>query len=154
MADRVESRRVLVPATFGLGALTFHDLGFPPGVVREVAIVVPHGVNASIGVGLGYGGAVVIPNTSGELIYTDGETVTWPTDGLPVGVQWQLVLDPQAYSDHFIGVRMAVDEIPAPPATPGLPTDVTPVLLVPPAAETAAPADLGAPADLPTDLEA
>lgn len=111
MVDRVESRRLLIPATFGLGNLTFTPLNFRPGIVRSVAIVVPPGVRAAIGVGLGYSGVVVIPNTDGELIYTDGEVVTWPVDGLPVGVQWQLVTDPQASTDHFITVRMAVDEI-------------------------------------------
>lgn len=154
MADRIEARRILVAPTYGLGNPIFVDLGFPPGVVREVALVVPRGVRGSIGVGLGYGGEVVIPNTGGELIYTDGETIVWPTDGLPVGVQWQLALDPQGYASHFIGVRLAVDELPAPTASPGLPTDVTPVPLALPSADEVSPTDLP-PDDLPPiDLEA
>ena len=150
MVDRIESRRILVPATFGAGTLTFTPLGFPQGVVRSVAIVVPHGVRGAVGVGLGYGQSVIIPNTAGELIYTDGEVVEWPVDGLPVGVQWALVTDPQGWADHIITVRMGVDEIPAPSGPSALPVDVTPVPLAPPDTTDTAPADV-LPADLPPE---
>lgn len=148
MVDRIESRRVLVPATFAAGTITFTDLDFPPGIVRVVSIIVPRGVRNVVGVGLGYGGSIVIPNTNGELIYTDDEILTWPVDGLPVGVQWQLVTDPQAWFDHFITVRMAVDEI-APRADEApLVTPVEPVTLAP-----AAPADVAVPVEIPDTLD-
>lgn len=150
MVDRIESRRVLVPATFGAGSLTFTDLDFPPGIVRSVAIVVPRGVQASIGVGLGYGGSVVIPNTSGELVYTDGEILECPVDGLPVGVQWQLVTDPQAATDHLITVRMAVDEIAERPGQSQAPSPAEQVMALAPAEPLAVPDDT-TPADLPAD---
>jgi hypothetical protein len=96
-----------------------------------VSIIVPKGVRGTIGVGIGYGGQVVIPNTSAELIYTDDEVLTWPVDGLPVGVQWQLATDPQAWFDHMITVRMSVDEIPPRIATGVLPEPVEPAALAP-----------------------
>lgn len=132
MVDRIESRRINVTATYGAGSLTLYPLNFIPGVVRSVDIIVPKGVRGSVGVGLAYAGVPVIPNTSGELIYTDGEILSWPVDGLPIGVQWQLLVDPQGYADHMITVRMGVDEIGAPAQAPAIAQEVVPLALAAP----------------------
>lgn len=117
MAERVESFSVSVPAGTLSTAPQLTSIGFAPGEIERVEIMVPSGHAGLTGFQLALGAQPIIPFTAGAFIVADGETLNWPLEGYPNSGAWQcraFNTDVYAHSFHF---RFLLREIRLAPAS-------------------------------------
>lgn len=111
MADRVELFDFTIAAGVARAAPVEVALGFDPGEVEEIELVIPDGHAGLTGIQLALAHQPIIPKTRGSFIRGNDEVIRWPMHNLPNSGAWSAFgFNTDSY-DHGFTVRFLVNEI-------------------------------------------
>lgn len=113
MAQRIEEFQFLVHAGATVAVPDLFPFDFPVGVVSQVDVYFPYGMQSLVGFQMFYGDKQVIPETPGGYAVGNGRTQTYVMTDFPSGQSWIGSAYNGDILDHTLSVYFFVDEITA-----------------------------------------
>lgn len=111
MADEIRSFSLAIPPRTQPDTPVTFDVSFPPRIVAGLTVVLPDGLNGTVGIALGMAGQALIPRNAGEWIIGSGEVINWAVDNLPDSGAWQLYAYNVGSWTHTVQLRFALNII-------------------------------------------